>query len=152
MFASVAQGIAATPVPARIAACCAVALAFRVVVYLSGWFPIGDRAIATTEPRLAALAALLAAAGCVAGFLLAGRGTAEVQVSDRAAAAVAGSCFAILFAAVLHAFVRAVERPLGDWAGSAWAVALLWIALGAALAGLSGVFIPVRHTMKEVSR
>ncbi|MHB1561721.1 MAG: hypothetical protein ACYC61_30090, partial [Isosphaeraceae bacterium] len=102
-------------------------------------------------PRLAPLAALLAAAGAVAGLVLGSRSTGEGDASDRPAAGVAGFFVGVLVAAILHALVRTVEDPLGVWAGSAWILALLWGALGTIAAGLTIVLLPARDGTRKVS-
>ncbi len=148
---SVAARLRGYPPRVRIMAGALGAVLLRIAVTLSGWIPIGLASSSPGAPRLVALAALLAAAGAIAGLILAGRGTGEAGVSDRAAGGVAGACLGVLVAAVLHALVRTVEGTLGEWAGSGWAVVLFWAALGVIAAGFTVVLLPDRHEAREVS-
>lgn len=151
LLESLARRVAQQPPRVRIVAGFLLAMLVRAVVALSGWLPIGAGSPPPGGPRLAALAALLAAAGAIAGLVLGGRGTGEAGTSDRAAGAVAGGCLGVLVAAVLHALVRTMEGPLGTWGGSPWIVPLFWGALGAVAAGLTVVLLPADNGAREVS-
>jgi hypothetical protein len=127
----------------RVATAIASALLLRALVLVSGLLPIGHRAITVTGPRLPALAVACAGLGVIVG-LFRGWRRHERAPLDAAATGVAFGLLGILTAAVLHAVVKTVERPLGDWSSSLWAMALLWAAAGAAVAGLSCLLLPYR--------
>jgi hypothetical protein len=127
----------------RVAAAIAGALVFRALVFVSGLIPLGPPGIPTTGPRLPALAAVCAALGVMAG-LLSGWRRRDGGPLDAATSGVAAGLVGVLAAAVIDALVKTVERPLGDWSSSLWAVALLWAVAGAVIAGLSCLVIPYR--------
>jgi hypothetical protein len=94
---------------------------------------------------LPALGVALAGVGIVLGSRL-GRRYGDPR--DLIAAGFAGGSLGLLLAAVVFAAIRSVERPLGAWAASPWAVLLLWAAIGAVVARLSIWIFPYRpdHT------
>jgi hypothetical protein len=136
--------------PERITAAIVTALVVRALVLVSSLMPLGPRGLAMTEPRLPALAVLCAALGVGVGLLKALR-RRDGGPLDTAASAVASGLVAILAAAVVCAVVKTIERLLGDWSTSLWALALLWAVIGAAVAGLSFVLIPYRQGSGESS-
>ena len=95
-----------------------------------------------------ALAVLFAIAGVVVGVSL---GRRQGERGDLLAAGFAGGLLGILTAAVVYAVIRSIELPLGSWSSSLWAVGLLWAVIGAALAGVSILFIPYRADTTEAT-
>ena len=70
---------------------------------------------------------------------------------DLLSAGFAGGVLGLLTAAVVYAVIRSVERPLGSWSASLWAVGLLWAAIGAVIAGVSTLLIPYRSDNAEAA-
>ncbi len=136
--------------PVRLGAGIAVAVLLRTLVLASGLVPAGGRGVPLVEPRLPALAILGAAIGATLG-LLAGWRRREGGPLDVAGMGLASGLLGVLAAAVLHAVVKTVERPLGDWSSSLWAVVLLWGLVGAAVAGASLLVVPHRDPSKGAS-
>jgi hypothetical protein len=137
----VTGSIASVSTPTRFVAGVVAALAIRSLVAASSLLPLGTRGGSPAEARLTALAAPCAVLAALGG-LWKGARRADGNPLDAASAGVAAGLLGILAAAVLHALVRTVERPLGEWSSSPWAVGLLWAAIGAAVAGLTCLFLP----------
>jgi pSer/pThr/pTyr-binding forkhead associated (FHA) protein len=150
LFQPLARTIARYTMRSRIAAGIVGALAFRALVFASGWLPLGAAGASLAQPRLPALAVVCGALGLIVGVLK-GRGGREDRPSDRIAAGVAAALFGIMVAAVVYAIVLTAERVLGSWASSPWAVGWLWAAIGAAVAGITGLFNPDRGSSLEAS-
>jgi hypothetical protein len=117
------QSMARLSSPVRIAACCAGAVALRLLVLIPNALPFTGAGAALVAPRLFSFAIVLVAVGVLAGLALA-RATGERR--DLPAAGFAGGALGLLAAAVWFAAVSSVERALGSWASSIGAVALLW--------------------------
>jgi hypothetical protein len=135
----------------RIAAAIAAALAFRALVLVTSAIPLGPPASRITEPRLPALAVAFAAVAIVIGLWRGWRRTGA-GAAEAAASGIAAGMLGIPAAAVVHAVVRTVERPLGDWSASLWAPALTWALIGGVLAGLSCLVVPYRQGTGGPSR
>ena len=101
--------------------------------------PIGHAAASLVEPRLSSFAIVLVACGVFGGAALASR---RGERRDLPAAGFAGGALGLLAAALWFAVVQSVERVLGSWSTSIWAVALLWGAFGALFALVSIVRDP----------
>ncbi len=143
LFRPVAENVSHLEAPVRIVGAIATVLVFRALVLVSGLIPLGAHGASMTEPRLPALASLCAALGAILGMLK-GRPTGERGLIDTAATGVSSGLLGILVASFSYAVVNTVERPLGAWSSSLWALALVWAILGAAIAGLSWLFVPYR--------
>jgi hypothetical protein len=142
-FGPAARALASIPTRARIAAGIVAALALRLLVLAAGYIPLGSHGVPITEPRLPALAALCAGVGLVVGLL---RGLRRSRgPGDAATTGIAAGLFGVLAAAVLYAVVRTVEGSLGNWSSSFWALVLSWSAIGAAIAGVTGLVLPSRE-------
>jgi hypothetical protein len=142
--------IASVSVPTRLLAGVVLAVAVRSLVAASSLLPFGARGGSLAELHLPALAALCAVIAAIGGLLL-GQRSAEGGPPDAVATGAASGLFGILAAAVLYALVRTVERPLGDWSSSPWVVGLLWAAIGAAVAGITGLLVPFHEPSREES-
>jgi hypothetical protein len=132
----------------RIAAGAFGALALRFLVVLSGLVLLGGQGTAIVEPRLSVLAVVLAGVGVVVGGSM---GRRQGDRRDLLPSGFAGGLFGLLIAAVVHAAIRSVERTLGVGSSSVWAVGLLWAAIGAAVAGVSILWIPYRSDKVEAA-
>jgi hypothetical protein len=119
------------------------AIALRIVVLVVGLLTYGAGAA-----RLSSVALALVGAGAVAASLLALR---QPEQRDVPAAAFAGGLLGLLAAAVCFAIIQCVERLLGTWSTSFWAVALLWGTIGALVALASNYLIPHRPAATEVA-
>jgi hypothetical protein len=131
--------VAALPLGSRLAAGVFAFVAFRLLILLAGFIPLGGPATGGAEPRLGAIAAVCAAAGLLVGLVRGGRGG---DVRDVAAAGFTAALLGTFAAAVGYAIVRSGEALLGGWASSSLAVLVLWAALGAAAATLSWLVAP----------
>ena len=151
VFRPVAVTLAGIRSPARLASVILAALALRLLVLVAGLIPFGPRGASFLEPRLSAVAVLCCGVGAVIGLIAILRRN-DRGLGDMVSTLVSGAFFGMLAAALLHALVRAVERPLGDWSTSFVAVGLLWAALGAAVAGLSSLILPFRQPSVESSK
>jgi hypothetical protein len=116
---------------------------FRLLIMLAGWIPLGAPQSSTAEPRLGAIALVLAATGLVLG---AGRGARGGDHRDIAAAGFTGAVVGMFAAAVGYALVRSCESLLGGWAASPLAVLSLWAFLGVAIALFSWWAVPAPAT------
>jgi len=97
--------------------------------------------------RLSSVAVALVGAGALAAGLLTLR---RGEQRDVASAAFAGGLLGLLAAAVCFAIIQSVERMLGAWSTSFWAVELLWGMIGALVALASSYFIRHRSAASEV--
>jgi hypothetical protein len=145
---SLARSVARLRPGFRIAACCAGAIALRLLVLLVNLLPFGSAAGSAQAPRLASLAIVLAAVGVLAGIRLA---LARGERRDLPAAGFAGAAIGLLAAALFFAFVQTVERALGSRSTSIWALVLLWGSLGALLGLVSTFLAPYRERATEVA-
>ena len=127
------------------------AVGLRTLVILSSLLPVGGRGVPLSEPRLPALAVVFSVLGALFGGWMVRR-SGEVSVRDLPASAFAGGLFGLLAAALTYASIRSVELPLGGWSSSLWLAELVWVLIGAGLAGLSYVFIPYRRDPSEAAR
>jgi uncharacterized membrane protein len=127
---------------ARVAVGCAVLIALRLLAVLANVLPFGPARPHALEPRLSPLAIVLALAGALVGCVLALRRPDERN--DLAAAGFAGAAFGLLGAGLWFAAIQSVERALGSWSTSLWAVALCWGLIGTAVAALTTFLIPYR--------
>ncbi len=132
----------------RIAAGVLGTVCLRTLVMLSGLLPPGGRGALISEPRLPALAIVMAVVGGLIGVGMAHR-FREGNWGDLPASAFTGGLFGLLAAAVIYAAIRSVELPLGSWTSSLWVVELLWALIGAGLACLSHLFIPYHAKSPE---
>jgi hypothetical protein len=124
------------------------AIALRTLVVLAAMVPVGGPAGLTVEPRLSALALVLAVLGVVTGGIL---GSRRGDPRDLVPAGFTGGLLGLIAAAVLHAVVRSVEGILGAWSTSLWVVGCLWAMIGAFIAGLTTFLIPARADTVEVT-
>jgi hypothetical protein len=95
------------------------------------------------------VAIVLVALGVFAGLWLASQ---RGEPRDYPAAGFAGGALGLLASALWFALLQSVERVLGSWATSIWAVGLLWGALGTLLALVSLFVAPHRSNELEVTR
>jgi hypothetical protein len=117
----------------------AILLRFIVVLAALLWPAAG--ASTAAQARLSSVAVVLVGAGAlVAGMLTLRLG----EPRDVPAAALTGGSLGLLAAAVCFAIIQSVERVLGSWSSSIWAVSLLWGAIGALLALASNHVFPYR--------
>jgi hypothetical protein len=127
---------------ARLGALCGGLVALRLVAMFASVLPFGTPTAHALEPRLAKVAIVLAGAGALAGCALARRRGDDRR--DLAAHGVTGATFGILVAGVWFAIIQSVERALGSWSTSIWAVGLCWGFIGALVAAISMFLIPHR--------
>jgi hypothetical protein len=149
-FGPAARALASLRIRARIAAGIVAALALRSLVFAAGYIPPGSRGVPITEPRLPALAALCVGVGLLVGLVRGWRRSRSP--GDAATTGVAAGLFGLMAAAVIYAMVRTVEGSLGDWSSSFWALALSWSAIGAAIAGVTGLILPSRERSGGTSK
>lgn len=131
------ERLALVSAPARFAALGLGGVVVRLAVGVAGRFGAD-----AGSPGLMGVAALFAAVGALVGALLAGRRAGITAVVPAAVSAAIAGCGG---AAIVVAACRAVEPMMGGLAGSSVATALLWGAIGAAVAGLSVAIVPVRR-------
>jgi len=134
---------------ARIAIAGGGAALLRLLAVLVNAVPIGTAPAHVVEPRLSAEAIILVVLGVAAGLTLASR---RGERRDYLAAGFAGGSLGLLASAVWFAALQSVERLLGAWSTSIWAVVVLWGTLGALFALVSIVVIPPRSDKPEVAR
>jgi uncharacterized membrane protein len=132
---------------ARVGALCAGLVALRLLAVLANVLPFGGARAHALEPRLLPLAIVLAGAGALAGCLLALRRNDDRR--DLAAAGFAGAAFGLLAAGVWFALFQSVERTLGAWSASIWAIGLCWGLIGGAIAALTTFVVPYRSNRPE---
>jgi FHA domain len=143
------QVIAGVAPVSRIVIGCAVAVALRAMAMLLNKMPLAGASATLTEPRLASVGVLLAAAGMVAGLMLA---TRRGDVRDFPVAALAGGLIGVLAGAIWFAVLQTVEPALGSWSNSIGAIGIASAALGVVLASLSLWVFPYRSNEPEVAR
>jgi hypothetical protein len=119
------------------------AILVRLLVLLGGVVLHGTR-----DARLSSVALALVGAGAAVGVLL---GLSRGAERDVPASAFAGGSLGLLAAAVCFAIIQSVERLLGTYSTSVWAVTLLWGTIGALVALLSNYLLPHRATAREVA-
>jgi uncharacterized membrane protein len=68
---------------------------------------------------------------------------------DLPAAGFAGAAFGLLAAGVWFALIQSVERTLGAWSASIWAIGLCWGLIGGAIAALTTFVVPYRSNRPE---
>jgi hypothetical protein len=134
---------------ARVGLACGGLLAMRLVAVFANVLPFGTATTHALEPRLSKVAIVLAGAGALVGCVLALRRGDDQR--DLAAPGVAGAAFGILVAGVWFAIIQSVERALGSWSTSIWAVGLCWGLFGAALAAISMFLVPHRSDGPEAA-
>jgi hypothetical protein len=142
-----ADTIRTVPAPARVVAGIAVALAVRSAIFAASLLPVGATAVG---PSLTAIAIFCAGVGSVLGLATGWRKSNNAQ--DAAMSAIAAALAGILAAALLHAFVRTIEAPIGSGNLSTVTVGLVWAALGCAVAGLTVLIVPYRAPTGETPR
>ena len=133
--------IARQPVGQRLVTWSVAGVLLRALVLVSGLvFAAGT---GEGRPPLGPAAVLLAAVGCAGalGFVL-----RHGELRDAPAVGFAGACAGVLAATLLIAACRTIEPILGTGtSASPVAVCLLWVVLGATLAGISAVLAPPRR-------
>jgi hypothetical protein len=134
---------------ARIAIACAGLITLRLLAIVANVLPFGAVRANAIEPRLSNVAIVLAAAGAFAGCVLALRRGDDRR--DLAALGFAGAAFGLLGAGVLFAVIESVERALGSWSTSIWAVALCWGLVGGIVAALTMFLVPHRSNAPEAA-
>jgi hypothetical protein len=128
----------------RVAVICAVGL--RLVIALLSLLPLGASASQPPQLRLAPVAFLLVGVGALAGIVLALR---RGERGELTTAGFAGGAIGLLAGAVCHALIQSLERSLGPWSSSIWAVGALWGVLGAVVALLSNLVAPFHSDKTE---
>jgi len=128
--------VAAQPVARRLILVPLALVAFRLLVQVTAWIPLGPPGASRFEPRLGSIALVLTAAGALIGIV---RGS---ETRDRAACGFTAAMVGILAAAVGFALIRSVESLLGGWASSPVAALLLWSLLGVSIALVSWLALP----------
>jgi hypothetical protein len=119
------------------------AIALRLLVLVVGVMLHG-----AGDTRLSSVAlALVAAFALTASFPALRRG----EQRDVAAAALTGGSLGLLAAAVCFAVIQTIERILGSYSTSFWAIALLWGTIGALVALGSNYLIPYRPAAGEAA-
>jgi hypothetical protein len=119
------------------------AIALRLLTVIMGAAVHG-----ATGTRLSTVAlALVVAGAAVASWMALRRG----EQNDVPAAAFAGGSLGLLAAAVGFALIQTVERVLGTYAASVWAVGLLWGTIGGLVALASNYLIPYRPSTGEIA-
>jgi hypothetical protein len=119
------------------------AFGLRLLVLLTGFVLHG-----AGDARLSSVALSLVGAGGVIAILLSLR---RAEEHDLLAAAFAGGSLGLLAAGLAFAVIQALERILGPWSTSVWAVGPLWAAIGALAALVSNYLVPYRPAASEVS-
>jgi hypothetical protein len=119
-------------------------LFFRLLVLVAGLIPLpfGAQTTGQVEPRLGAIATVLAVAGMAFG---AGRAARGRDVRELVPGAFTGALVGVFAGSVGYALIQSGESMLGPWSRSTVAVLLLWALLGIALAGLSWLILPLRE-------
>ncbi len=128
--------VAAQPLARRLILVPLALVVFRLLMLVASLIPLGASAASRFEPRLGAIALLLATAGALIGIV---RGS---ETRDRAACGFTGAMVGILAAAVGFALIRSVESLLGGWASSPFVALLFWALLGVAIALVSWLALP----------
>jgi hypothetical protein len=112
------------------------AIGVRLVILVAGILLHGAKGASLSSVALA-----LVAAGSLGAVLLAMRQGAD---RDIPAAAFTGGSLGLLAAAICFAIIQTVERILGGYSTSVWAVATLWGVIGVVVALVSNHLIPHR--------
>lgn len=133
---------------ARLAIGGGVAVALRWIVIILNKLPFAGAPASVTEPRLLTVAIVLAAAGMLAGLVLASR---RGDLRELPTATFAGGLIGVLAAAVWFAVLQSVEPMLGSWSASSWAVGMASGVLGVLLAVFSFWAFPYRSNEPEVA-
>jgi hypothetical protein len=135
------ERLAALPLARRLWMAPVALVMTRLLVMLAGFFPLppGSSSASQAEPRLGAIAVIMAVAGLAFG---AGRAARGGELREIVPGGFAGALIGMFLGTVAFAVIQSGESVLGSWSHSAVAVLLLWAFLGFALAGLSWLILP----------